>query len=101
MHFDKTDFYAVLASLIVSGVSYVVWRRLLCRKSDIIFYETKCRRCGKLTEWFLAVKGSMSKITFISYIGEKSGFASTYKCSRCKKSTIQDLIGHTEFSELD
>ena len=58
-------------------------------------YETKCRRCGRVHEWFVAELSEMSYKEYLSLIFTKFETPSGYNC-QCKKSvaTVHDIISY-------
>ena len=55
-------------------------------------YEIKCRRCGKLTEMYLAEQSMITRKEFIDFQSEKKDTAIVYQCDDCKKDTVQDVV---------
>ncbi len=60
--------------------------------NDMASYETKCRRCGNISEWFLAFKRDMSKKMFLDFMLAKINTAAHGNCRNCEKYTVQDYV---------
>lgn len=55
-------------------------------------YETKCKRCGNLNEWYAGKKEDFERSAFLSYIFEKSKYPQHSDCKKCEKKTFQDVV---------
>jgi len=64
--------------------------------SSMWTYETKCRRCLKMTGWYFADRDKVSWIAFSKAMIDMLSFPRSYECSRCKKNTVQDVISHDQ-----
>jgi hypothetical protein len=62
-------------------------------RENTLFYETKCRRCGSLTEWFGGYKENLHG--FMISMSKRTNDASQMPCKQCKKETVQDLVSYT------
>ena len=62
-------------------------------------YETKCRRCGKITEWFGGYDADKSDrenwLRLHDWVTEHFDHPSVCRCDKCKKDTIQDYVSYT------
>lgn len=63
---------------------------------DLYTYETKCRRCGELTEWAFQKVTKDSIHDWIKWKIAKSEFPSEYQCETCQKKTLQDVVSFSE-----
>lgn len=57
-------------------------------------YETKCRRCGKLTVWNHSQRSSVNRERFLEHMMVKLQHPMISPCGKCKRQTIQDLTTH-------
>jgi len=58
------------------------------------FYETKCRICANITEWFFATS---YRIKYTDLLDEMSDYTINprlNRCNRCQKMTIQDVVSY-------
>lgn len=57
-----------------------------------LFYETKCRRCGHMTAWYVKHKRFLhiSK-SFDSFMYETSQYPRFFQCEKCEMKTLQDI----------
>ena len=55
-------------------------------------YETKCRRCGKLTEWYFSSADRFTYNDFTSAMMDYVQFPRILRCDDCKKETVQDVV---------
>ena len=60
--------------------------------SDYYIYETKCRRCSHMTEWFLSDKKQVEWKDVLKYMTEKIAIPSVCICKKCEKETVQDVV---------
>jgi DNA-directed RNA polymerase subunit RPC12/RpoP len=58
-------------------------------------YETRCRRCGSLKEWFFARQGDIEWVTFATAMTDFITHPRLYFCGDCKKETVQDVVSYT------
>ena len=58
-------------------------------------YETKCRRCGKLTEWHFGLKKDIPHARLTEWINSALVTPRMHWCDKCKKDTIQDIVSYT------
>lgn len=61
-----------------------------------ITYETKCRRCGEMSEWMGIDKEYRYNIFTAGWIVEKMNNPSTCQCKKCGKETVQDVVSFGE-----
>jgi DNA-directed RNA polymerase subunit RPC12/RpoP len=59
-------------------------------------YETRCRRCHMLRIWHFAERKDVGWREFAYAMGDYAVNPRTYRCTRCGKSTLQDLISYSE-----
>lgn len=59
------------------------------------YYETKCRRCGKLKEWFFANSETITWSHFVMAIEDYITSPRQMECEKCKKETVQDVVSYT------
>lgn len=59
-------------------------------------FETKCRRCGNITEWYGGSFEMHTSEVFRHYMSEKMSFPSIYMCKVCEKETVQDVVAFSE-----
>lgn len=57
-------------------------------------YETKCRRCGHITEWHHSLHDTISALAFKLHMDESVNKAGLHQCNVCKKLTVQDLVSY-------
>lgn len=57
-------------------------------------YETKCRRCGKLHDWWFADKINFDWLKFVGAMNDHLVNPRSYKCDDCKKETVQDVVSY-------
>ena len=62
-------------------------------------YETRCKRCGKRTEWYFGNAEHMERETFIKGMTEKITYPLLYNCGKCKMETVQDIVSYRIFGE--
>jgi hypothetical protein len=58
------------------------------------FYESKCRICANITEWFFATS---YRIKYTDLLDEMSDYTINprlNRCNRCQKMTIQDVVSY-------
>lgn len=59
-------------------------------------FETKCRRCGHMTQWFFSYREQTDWLDFSKYIHCRINDPLQYKCDECCKKTVQDIVSYTE-----
>lgn len=59
-------------------------------------FETKCRRCNHITEWYGGTFEMRTSEDFKRYMHEKMTFPSVYDCKECDKKTVQDVVAFSE-----
>lgn len=59
-------------------------------------YETKCRRCGTLIDWLFSSVEMTERINFMKAMVSYIQNPRAYKCQKCKKKTVQDLVSYTD-----
>lgn len=60
-----------------------------------LLFETKCRRCGTLTEW---VYGSLKGTSYVDFLTDMVHLVKNpkqYRCVECCTYTVQDVVKHT------
>lgn len=55
-------------------------------------YETKCRRCGELTEWYFSNTDRFTFMQFVKVMNDHIQFPRANKCEKCEKDTVQDVV---------
>lgn len=60
-------------------------------------YETKCKKCGKIHEWYFMKKSEFSYTKFMEALFEKSKYPSIYDCDKCKTRTFQEVVSYGDF----
>lgn len=62
-------------------------------KEENYTYETKCRRCGHITEWYGMARDQHQHQPddYKRYMYEKMNSPSLYECKKCEKQTVQDV----------
>ena len=58
-------------------------------------YETKCRRCGNLTEWHFSTADRFRWVQFAEAMQNYIEHPNQLKCDTCKKDTVQDVVAYT------
>lgn len=58
-------------------------------------YETKCRRCGKLTAWHFSDKNNINWIDFTTSIQDYIEHPRAHHCKKCDISTVQDVTAYS------
>lgn len=58
-------------------------------------YETKCRRCGSLTDWYFSSADRFTYMEFVEAMTDYIQYPRTYKCKSCKKETVQDVVSYS------
>lgn len=58
-------------------------------------YATKCRRCGKIHEWWWGMSWAKLRV----YIIEHMTFPSLCNCSKCKLETVHDYVSVCNYEE--
>lgn len=66
----------------------------LANESENWIYETKCRRCGDLAEFYFAQKSKVSRPQFLETMNDYIKFPRMRYCQHCGKQTIQELVSH-------
>ena len=62
-------------------------------KKTILYYETKCRKCERIHEWFVAEKKDLSYKAYLMLIFSKVESPSGYDCICTKDgATLQDIV---------
>ena len=64
--------------------------------SESYTYETKCRRCGTLKEWFFSNKSMVKWTGFAHVMNDHLTHPRLLSCDNCGKSTIQDVVSYTD-----
>jgi hypothetical protein len=59
-------------------------------------FETKCRRCGHVSEWYAGEKKVLPYKDFERIISDFLNTPTVRDCDKCAKSTVQDLIAYSE-----
>ncbi len=57
-------------------------------------YDTKCRRCGKINEWYFALKDLTTVNEFLKAIDDRINRPRAQRCNKCSRNTIQDVVSH-------
>lgn len=68
----------------------------MSNKNKNLTYETKCRRCGELTEWVYGEADRIEYMRFAKHMLEFVQVSPSRNCKNCKKSTVQDVVWYTE-----
>ena len=58
-------------------------------------YETKCRRCGNLTEWHFSTVDRFTWMQFADAMQDHIEHPRQSKCDTCKKDTVQDVVAYS------
>lgn len=58
-------------------------------------YETKCRRCGELTDWHFSTTDRFTFLQFAEAMTDHIQFPRRHKCEKCKKETVQDVVSYS------
>lgn len=58
-------------------------------------YETKCRRCGELTEWHFSSVDKTAFMDFVKAMIDHIQYPRPHKCKKCKKETVQDVVSYS------
>ncbi len=58
-------------------------------------YETKCRRCGNLTEWYFSTTDRFTWGQFAEAMQNLIEHPRQSKCDMCKKRTVQDVVAYS------
>lgn len=61
-------------------------------------YETKCRRCGNISEWsgLPKEKSTEKSIKQIKYFHDLVINPRQYDCDVCEKRTVQDVVSYDD-----
>lgn len=62
------------------------------------YYETKCRRCAALHEWYFGDTGEPTGLNFNHYVKameDKTDSPRLMNCTVCQKLTVQDVVSYT------
>ena len=62
-------------------------------------YETKCRRCENITEWYFVEKKQLAFRDFEMAMIDYISYPRLRKCDKCDKYTIQDLVSYTNIQD--
>ena len=57
-------------------------------------YETKCKRCGEISEWFFAKLESVNYSDYLHWINEKMQYVGSYHCGKCGKITVHEVVSY-------
>lgn len=57
-------------------------------------YETKCRRCLKITDWYFGPIEMVSFDNFLLAMNDLIQFPRLLHCESCKKGTVQDVVSY-------
>lgn len=58
-------------------------------------YETKCRRCGEITEYVFGSKDKIKVNDFSDTMENRlSAHPRDYGCIKCGKMTVQDIVSY-------
>lgn len=60
-------------------------------------YETKCRRCGTLTEWYFAPLSAFTYVEFVEVMTNHIQYPRTRECKKCEKYTVQDIVSYSSY----
>jgi ribosomal protein L37E len=55
-------------------------------------FETKCRRCGRIHEWYGGESENISYTDFRKAMMQKGGYATLMDCKKCGIETFQDIL---------
>lgn len=55
-------------------------------------YETRCRRCGSITAWYLGEEKQWNIRSIIDWGYDQMNRPTICNCKTCDKETIQDLV---------
>jgi len=59
------------------------------------YYKTRCRKCGRVHEWFVAEKKDMEYKDYLTIVFSKIRQPSGYNCVCTKNGyTVQDIIAY-------
>jgi hypothetical protein len=58
-------------------------------------YETKCRRCGKLTKWRFSILDKITWGQFAEAMQDYIEHPRQNKCNTCEKQTVQDVVSYS------
>jgi ribosomal protein L37E len=59
-------------------------------------YETKCRRCGKISRWFFASRENMDYLAFKTVMTDFIVSPRQFICNGCGKKGVHDIISFNE-----
>ncbi len=59
-------------------------------------YETKCRRCGKISRWFFASRETINYLTFKTVMTNYITSPRQFQCDGCGKKGVHDIISFNE-----
>ena len=64
-------------------------------KETVYTWETKCRKCGKIVEWYFGNDRMSDDCTFTKCVYAKlENSCELGHCEKCKMQTVQDFIGY-------
>lgn len=69
-------------------------KALINYHSNEYTYETKCRRCGNMSDWVMDTHDAYNDSEFIEFIHQISQYIRTYYCEECHGDTIQDVVSY-------
>lgn len=55
-------------------------------------YETKCRRCGKISRWFFASRQTINQLAFSTAMSDYIAHPRQFQCNGCNKKGVHDII---------
>jgi len=59
-------------------------------------YETKCRRCGKISRWFFASRETINYLAFSTAMSDYITSPRQFLCNSCGKKGVHDIISFNE-----
>lgn len=66
-------------------------------KDENYEYETKCRRCGHLTQWYFSNRFGFPFSDFLFAMNDKIASPRQMECKVCLKETVQDIVSYTPY----
>lgn len=58
-------------------------------------YESKCRRCNKINDWFFQYCDMLSYDDFLFAMNSKIQHPRAEECEECEKLTVHDVISYS------
>lgn len=64
-------------------------------ENNVLTYEHKCRRCGKVTEIFYSERNQTTWLRFAEHMSDMVTTPRCEQCEVCERHTIHDIISYS------